>query len=162
MIRKMIVLVAIFLCANIAAFAQSESDFNVTLTSDGSGVCITGYTGTARAVKIPSEIQGMPVREIGTGAFSIEHSTGGGYVTRGNTKTSITSVVIPQEVTAINARAFSCQKGLISVTLPPTVSEIGDHAFYSIDITEITLPASLTKAGKSIFDQCTNLINVRI
>ena len=35
----------------------------------GEGIVITGYTGRSREVQIPSEIQGMPVIEIGDEAF---------------------------------------------------------------------------------------------
>ena len=53
----------------IPIWAQTEANFNVTLTEDGQGVVITGYTGTVLAVRIPATIQGMPVREIGREAF---------------------------------------------------------------------------------------------
>jgi hypothetical protein len=100
------------LVVTVGLFAQTETDFNVELTPDGEGVIITGYTGTAMAVKIPATIQGMPVREIGRGG-----SLG---------MRKVTSVVIPEGVIVIRKDAFgpynySMGSSLVQVTLPSTL-----------------------------------------
>jgi len=124
-----------------AAFAQTEADFTVTLTSDGTGAVIKGYTGKTAQVRIPETIQGMPVREIE--AFS---SSGSEFVT---------SVVIPQGVTKIGIGAFEKQSfddsKLVSITIPEGVLEIGGSAFAGTALTEITLPQSLTSLGFGAF-----------
>ena len=135
-------LIAVFaLMLAATAFAQTEADFNVTLTADSTGVVITGYTGRTVQVRIPATIQGMPVRVIGEGAFS-----------RSNINTAITSVVIPQGVTTINRSAFSYADRLASVTIPEGVTEIGKEAFGgTAALTTITLPQSLTTLGDGAF-----------
>jgi hypothetical protein len=62
--------VVVLLFVSAGVFAQTENDFEVTLTADSEGVVITKYTGRAAAtVTIPATIQDMPVREIGAYAF---------------------------------------------------------------------------------------------
>lgn len=60
-------------------------------------------------------------------------------------------LVIPNGVTEIGARTFQNVKGLTSVTLPSTVTSIGDYAFDSSLLSKViingTSPASLTSTG---------------
>jgi hypothetical protein len=119
--------------AAAAAFAQTEADFTVEVTSDGDGVVINGYTGKTAAVKIPAAIQGMPVREIGWGAFQ---------------ESGITSVVIPAGVTLIDNMAFYRCNKLAQVTLPDSLTTIGRGAFeYCEALRTIVLPDSVTTLG---------------
>jgi hypothetical protein len=69
----------------MAAPAAAEAQF--TYTSDGSGLILTGYTGSGGLVVIPSASGGQPVNSIGQGAFS--------------NCTSLISVTIPDTVTTI-------------------------------------------------------------
>ena len=57
--------------------------------------------------------------------FEIEHGTLKKY------KGSSSVVVIPDSVTSIGDSAFSCCKGLTSVTIPDSVTKIGGGAFYN-------------------------------
>ena len=78
------------------------------------------------------------VRNISQGAF------------QGNTK--ITSVVLPESLTAIPNNAFYGCTSLCNVTLPGTVTSIGSYAFYNCrSITAVNLPASLTTIGEWAF-----------
>ena len=139
--NKKLLIAAFALMLTATAFAQTEADFNVTLTADGTGVVITGYTGRTAQVRIPATIQGMPVRVIGEWAFA-----------RSNTNATITSVVIPQGVTTIGRNAFAGAERLASVTIPEGVTEIGREAFAATTaLTAITLPQSLTTLGDGAF-----------
>ena len=121
-----------FLFAVASVFGQNAADFNVTLTGDGTGVIIKSYTGRASTVRIPATIQGMPVREIGSGSFF-----------DGGINKTITSVVIPAGVTIIGDGAFrNCEK-LVSVSIPESVTEIRHMAFYSTALKSVTLPRNL-------------------
>jgi hypothetical protein len=138
-------------------FSQTEADFTVDLTADYTGVVITGYTGNARAVNIPSTLQGMPVKEIGIAAFQKNET--------------ITSVVIPQGVVAIRPYAFSGCSKLASIKLPSTLSTIGDHRGYvvscytfahCISLTDIVIPRSVVQVGLGAFYGCTALASVTL
>ncbi|GHV59153.1 hypothetical protein AGMMS49579_26780 [Spirochaetia bacterium] len=155
---------ALALCAE-TAFAQTEAEFNVTLTDDGSGVVITGYTGKAVQVRIPAIIQGMPVKEIGDSAFDMRDRYGGVR----DEMVYITSITLPTGLEKIGSRAFYGQSKLSAVVIPDSVVEIGDEAFrdcyfdyFATGLSSVTLPKSLAKAGKSIFAGCRLLKTVTI
>lgn len=55
---------------------------------------------------------------------------------------------------------MSLKKG---ITIPSTVTSIGDYAFYGCTgLTIITIPSSLTSIGKESFEFCTSLSEIRV
>lgn len=81
---------------------------------DGTAV-ISGYIGEETNLTVPSELDGLPVTEIGMYAFL-------GCET-------IVSITIPDSVTRIGDGAFSYVETLESITLPDTLTSIGSYAF---------------------------------
>ncbi|MDR0312912.1 MAG: leucine-rich repeat protein [Treponema sp.] len=63
-------------------------------------------------------------------------------------------------VTTIGTRAFYGISGLSSVTIPNTVSSIGDYAFYGCGLQNVTISSGVTRIGDYAFSNCTNLISV--
>jgi len=142
---------------NISIWAQSEGDFQVTLTADNRGVVIARYTGTIREVVIPATIQGMPVREIGYDAF-VDPLVGFSRVDR-----RITRIIIPEGVTKIGSQAFRALNSLVSITLPSTLIEIGSSAFADLPLlTSIELPAGLRVIGSNAFSRCILLTSISL
>ncbi len=75
----------------------------------------------------------------------------------------ITSVTIPDSVTSIGDRAFSGCTGLTSISIPDSVTRIGFDAFRGCTgLTSITIPNSVTSIGESAFEGCTGLTSVTI
>ena len=75
----------------------------------------------------------------------------------------LTSVTIPNSVTSIGDRAFSDCSGLTSVTIPNSVTSIGYEAFRDCtSLTSITIPNSVTSIGWSAFFGCSGLTSVTI
>ena len=78
-----------------------------------------------------------------------------------------TAVVIPSEyeglpVTAIGSSAFAGYVGFTSVTIPDSVTSIGDYAFVLTAIESITIPDSVITIGSGAFANCTSLTSIII
>ncbi len=134
-------------------------------------VVISGCDESAESVDIPAEIEGLPVTEIGFGAF--------------RNCSSLTNVTIPDSVTKIGDYAFSgtpwfenkreenplvivnnilidgstCEGDII---IPDSVTTVGGRAFYESKITSIVLPESVTKIEALAFGYCESLKDVTI
>ena len=120
-------------------------------TSDGKGIIIDSYDGTATAVRVPDRINNLPVVEINMNAFNAISGV-----------TRITSVVIPNTVTKIGDAAFGGQSEITSITLPSSLIEIGRNAFQGCGFTSITLPASVRTIGIGAFATCRALTSVSL
>lgn len=77
---------------------------------------ITGHVGEISGViEIPSEINGIEIRAVGTGAFA--------------GCTGITDLIINNGIAEIETGAFSGCAGIKSLKLPDTLKYIGEGAF---------------------------------
>ena len=103
-------------------------------------ITITGYRGRkAIDIVIPSEIDGMPVRKIGSSAFC--------------SCSGLTSVTIPDGVTSIGYNAFYDCSSLASIEMPDSVTSITDCAFYACSsLTSVTIPDGVKSIGEGVFN----------
>ena len=99
------------------------------------GIRITGYNGAGNSIVIPQEINGIPVRAIGNGAFREKY---------------IFSITIPNSVIIIGNEAFF-GNFLTSVTIPNSVTSIGNSAFQNNLLTSVTIPNSVTSIDYRAF-----------
>ena len=76
---------------------------------------------------------------------------------------TLTSISIPSSVTTIGEFAFyGCSK-LESVSLPSSVTSIGSHAFFGCtSLASVTIPSSVTAIGQYAFTLCSGLTSVHI
>ena len=78
------------------------------------------------------------------------------------------AVVIPERidgrnVTGIKAEAFKPHKTLTAITIPATITYIGDYAFYDCDALEsVVIPNSVKSIGKGAFQSCNGLKSVTL
>ena len=94
----------------------------------------------------------------------------GDYIYSDSSKTTLyryrgkkTSVTIPDSVTSIGDRAFSSRGDLTSVTIPDSVTSIGDNAFSGCNsLTSITIPDSVTSIGEEAFFDCYRMTSVTL
>lgn len=99
---------------------------------------------------------------------------GGSYIVSGvsGNKHALFSYEIPsvyddgehgeKPVTAIGDSAFYMCGKLREVTIPDSVTEIGELAFAISTLTGITIPDSVTKIGDGAFGMCTSLVEITI
>lgn len=71
---------------------------------------------------------------------------------------ALTSVAIQAPITNVSERAFYNCPALTSITLPETVQKIYNYAFVGSGITKITIPASVTILGDTVFSSQTTEI----
>ena len=75
--------------------------------------------------------------------------------------TDLTSVTIPNSVTKIGDNAFYECLGLTSVTIGNSVTSIGNKAFYFCSgLTSVTIPNSVTSIGDMAFLGCSGLTRI--
>ncbi len=75
---------------------------------------------------------------------------------------SLTSVTIPDSVTSIGDFAFKDCTSLTSVTIGNSVTSIGDFAFQDCSsLTSVTIPDSVASIGSYAFEGCKCTINIR-
>ena len=76
---------------------------------------------------------------------------------------NLASVTIPDSVTSIGEYAFGDCTGLTSVTIPNSVTSIGDDAFDGCSgLTSVTIPDSVTSIDTQAFCHCKGLTSVTI
>lgn len=124
-----------------SVLADTSSDFEYTVLDDGTAE-ITGYTGNATDLVIPSEIDGYTVTSIGVSAFE--------------GCTSLTGVSFPDSLEIICGRAFAWCTALSYIDFPDKMVGIGTEAFRGTAVTEVTIPNGITDTAWA-FSQCVNL-----
>ena len=109
--------------------------------------------------KLSSIIIGSGVTSIGESAFY-----GCGTYWDDETHQGVENLVVTMgsNVTAIDAHAFQNCGKLKSVTLPSTLTTIGNEAFYRTGLTSISIPASVTSIGDFAFQYCDNMTSITI
>ena len=134
---------------------QTGATFTVTVAAatntfyfDETTGTITKYVESDTVVVIPSKINGVTVETIGHGAFE---------------RSAVTSVTIPDSVTAILDRAFANCFQLTNISIPNSVTSIGFSAFeHCTSLKSITLPSSLRSISEALFFCCSQLTTIHI
>lgn len=88
---------------------------------------ITGYRGGQTVVTVPEKIGRSIVTAIGSEAFAPYHD--GVIVKNGVARRAITSVTLPESITEIGESAFEDCRALCSLNIPKGVTAIGERAF---------------------------------
>ena len=126
----------------------TSGDYEYIVLSDGTAE-ITGYTGLATILTIPSKLGEYKVTGIGSHAF---------YWC-----SSLTSITIPDTIIIIGDHAFNSCFNLTSITMPNSVTSIGRYAFSNCyDLTSITIPNSVISIGDGAFADCDDLTSITI
>lgn len=164
---------------------ESKPEWEYGETYDGT-LEVTAYNGSDTTVKIPTELDGKPVTELGY-AFEVSSP----YATAIEIPACIEKIspnMICENVTEFivedgnehyyakdgilyekeeysgNIVFFSCPNGRKGeITVPGDVSEIGNYAFSDCTkITSVVLPEGTTEIGVGAFSNCAELTKVNI
>ncbi len=163
--------------------AGAELSYSLNHTEDG--YVVTGCSGEATEIIIPSVYNELPVTEIGDRAFynydklryiEIPDSVTtigdfafsgcwslGGKSEEGEKESTYVSVTIPNSVTEIGESAFAGCGRLTSLTIPDSVTTIGKDAFsFCWRLEQVTIGESVTTIGKSAFENCIALADMTV
>ncbi|MBQ8546335.1 MAG: leucine-rich repeat protein [Clostridia bacterium] len=131
----------------ICEVTVEEATHGLVFVENEDGYMISGYTGNATALEIPSTYKNKAVNSIGNSAFK--------------GCTSLKTVTIPESVTAIGASAFNSCSNLKSVNIPSDVTVIENYVFYNCSSLEsIIIPENITKIGNCAFMSCVSLTEI--
>ena len=152
------------------AFSGNDSLVSITITSaaDFSGSSLFFEKDSIR-YKLLNKNEVEVVANSYTGGIVIPET-----VTLGNTFSvvsigdnafsgcrGLTTITIPNSVTNIGKSAFSWS-GLTTITIPNSVTNIGEFAFSGCGLTTITIPNSVTNIGSGAFSGCRGLTTITI
>ena len=77
-------------------------------------------------------------------------------------KASIKSVVIQSGVTSVGNNAFCDYYDLVSISIPDSVTRIGEYAFWCTVIKTITVSGNVTSIGKGAFIACRQMTSIKV
>lgn len=71
-------------------------------------------------------------------------------------------IELPEGLLEISAFCFGCDESLANVSIPSSVTTIGEGAFFCSGLTEIKLPDSVMNLGDFVFSTCKKLKKVQL
>ena len=130
-------------CSICEQHLTASSGIEYELSEDETYAIAINYTGNAERIMVSDTYQGVPVTEIGSGAFE---------------ETDIVSVVLPDTITVIGDSAFYSCDQLVSADIGDSVEIICERAFFRCySLTDIVLPEGLISIEYYAFASCQNL-----
>ncbi len=117
---------------------------------DGNRAVLVGIGTCADSdIVVASTYNGVPVTEIGDGAFADCFS--------------LETVTIPEGVKIIGNDAFNFCRSLTKVTLPSTIESIGDRAFFEcVRVEEFKGSENIISIGANAFDTCNSITSIKL
>ena len=126
---------------DIETFAKNNSlnyGYHFEYTISNNEVTVTKYSGPYSSPSLPKTVKGKTITAVGAEAFKNNTTLSAIYISGTSIKT-------------IGDSAFyGCTK-LNTISLPSTVTSIGQKAFYNTIATSITIPSSMTDIGEEAF-----------
>jgi PKD repeat protein len=150
----------------ITGYIGAGGSVQIPSTITGLPVTAIGQSAFAGVSTFTSVTIADSVTNIGQYAFSscssmidVTISAGVSNITVGTFEDcfSLIEVTFRGDVTNIDDYAFSSCDALRSLTIPDTVMNIGQYAFFGNALTNVMIPASVTRIGVAAFMYCNQL-----
>jgi hypothetical protein len=173
-VSAIVIAVTALSVAFIRVTGNREQTFGFAATETAGKLTVTGwtigYTSTGTIVdRLARNVFGPEEKTVAIPAALIIPAEIGGVPVVGIDESAfqhqpeITSVTIPDSVTYIGNASFRDCTSLTSITIPNSVTSIEDSAFQGCaSLTSVTIPNSVTSIGTSAFQGCTSLTSVTI
>ena len=149
---------------------EQERITDFTYTEENGVLTLTGYTGSAAVLAIPSEIGGKTVAAIGNGCFQGSAALVKVTVPEGVTAVGdyafescsrLEKIYLPDSLNSIGAGAFSGCGKLYLADMQDNIETIGDGAFlFCGSLTYLRLPEKLRSLGAFAFSNCSAVSDV--
>lgn len=144
-----------------------NGDFKYVVLEDEKSVKILKYSGSSLYLKLPEQVDGYRIVEIGTSAFrhnteikelEISSSVQTVGISAFEGCTSLISIHIPSSVRTVKSSAFSGCRLLAETIMDDGIDTIDDYAFAGcLSLKSVTIPNSVNIIGESAFYNCTSL-----
>ena len=126
----------------ITGETTGDNEYSYNVLEDGTAEIIR-YIGNSKKVKVPENIDGFTVTQIGDHAFA---------------SAQIREVTLPETVTVIGVLAFDNCGELKKITLPKGLKEIRARAFHNCtQLSALNIPAGVNAIGSGAFSQSDKL-----
>ncbi len=123
--------------------------FEYSIDRDHTKITITNYYGEDEKIVVPTEIDSIPVKVIGKGAFSFNMT--------------IKEVTLPDSIVLIRDNAFYGCSSLEKINFPEGLLEIQELAFTECRaLKNVHLPKSLDTFGTGVFGMCDSLTELSV
>ena len=167
---KHMILLCLLCLTGMAAQAQGPANNTIWYTAPAKLTEIAGTGGSTAGLhyEVFKDADGNPLKMTG---HDFDEATGKGVITfdgaiatvgsRAIYKTDVTSVTMPESVTAIGDYAFNGNSKLTSIKLAEGLESIGPYAFQGTGLTSVDIPKSVTTIGNYAF-RCDNLSTLKV
>lgn len=153
-------LLPIILLLALPAALQAQ---DYTCTTNNGTLTITYYDGPGGVVIIPDTINGLPVTGIGDHAF-YDIGSRDNYLRRPvRIPLQLTSITIPNSVTSIGNEAFRSNTALTNVVMGDSVTNLGKRTFSDCyRLSNIKISDSVISIQTQAFATCTSLTSITL
>lgn len=164
---------------------MESNALDFTVSSENGKITVTGYTGREASVRIPTEIQGLPVVAIGDAAFAGKtflqtlylpdsvQTLGEGILSGCNALTALRTPLLGANTSAEQflGYLFGAEKQIDNPTVVPatlqylelggTAKQLADYALFDCnDLVCVTLPNTMTELGVYSLYYCGSLLAI--